>query len=353
MNALRQNTSKFFDNFKKSARKIKPFSWQTALLLSLLSWVVFLILEDLTARRFVSIYGWFFLIIGVDWYFLDDKEDKKKLYLPGLDLLINWGPWITGALVCWALYSYRFLISDVSTALISWPLVSVAIAALPRILRPGLQLRNLFRVPKDPGVRQDLVLLVLIGSLFSCWFQFHFLLQTILEQYPSIRADNFNQSAFVIQVAPTDATASRGAVLLEAAEERIRDELAGLPWLDVQQRLRNIEAEVPRLESEILNQVYDPISRVEERAFWQLNADFEDALPDDILDLQAIWRGPSSQAGGYTLRKVCAVRRASALSALDPANLTESGVSYEMECQPIRSTLPDPETERTDAEIVE
>lgn len=328
--------------------KIKPFSWQTALSLSLLSWLVFLVVQDPNLKKFVSIYGWAFLILGVDWYYVDDKEEKKKLYLPGLDVKVNYGSWLTGALFCLALATNNFLLRDAQAALIAWPIVSVVIAALPRVLHPGLD--PLFRIPKDAGTRQDLVILALIGLLLSCWFRFHFLLQEIIEQYPSVLADDFSNSAFVSRLSPRffnqqSSPESRGVIILDTAEELIRNQLSGQSWLEVQRRLRNIQTQVPRLEAEAVDSAYANAA-AEERQFWRFNAVFEDQLPNDSLELEATWVGPSSQPAGYTLRKICAVKRSALATAPDIA--VGAGESYELSCQPIVS--PFTEVERGEEE---
>jgi hypothetical protein len=328
------------DRTNKQFKDIKPFSWQTALGLSLLSWIVFVVVRDPYLKKFVSIYGWAFLILGVDWYYVDDKEEKKKLYLPGLDIKVNYGSWLTGALFCLALLTNDFLLRDAHTALVAWPIVSVLIASLTRILRPGLELNQLFRVPQDANTRQDLVILFLFGLLFSCWFQFHFLLQDVIQQYPSILADDFRNSAFVSRLNPRRfnlgrSPESRGAIILDTAEDLIRNQLSGQSWLEVQRRLRNLETQVADLGDVAIARAYEDAPEAEERQFWRFNAIFEDKLPDDSLELQAIWTGPSSQPTGYALRKVCSVRRST--FATVPNLVVGGGQSFELNCQPITS----------------
>lgn len=337
------NITKFQENFKKT---VKPFSWQTALLLSLLAWLVYLLVQDPGARQFVSLYGWFFLIIGTDWFFKDDKDDKKKLKIPGLKLMIDYGPWITGALIVLAFYSNRLLIQDLSTALVSWPLVSVGVIALPQFLKPDIAPRqNFFTVPAKANVRQNLVVTALIGGLLSCWFQFHFLLQNILQQYPSIVGDDFSESAFVVRVNPFRPTPAGGTSLLNFAEAEVRENLNGRSWLDVQRWLRNIDTQIPQIESAIKQEVYGT-TRSEESRFWRLNANFEDAVPDDILTLRMFWLGPSSQDSGYALEKQCFVRRSPTASA--SVATPGDGNAYEMDCRPISSTLPTPASPERD-----
>lgn len=321
-------------SFQKNTKgKVKPFSAQILFLLSLLSWLVWLIVQDRDAKQFVSLYGWFFLIVGSYWFFTDNLE-KKKLVIPGLKFRINYGPWVTAALIVLAFWSNEFLIPTATVALVVWPIVSVSIAAFQKLLiRQSDEV--VVTLPKDAAVRQDLVIVVLIGLLVSCWFQFYFLLQDILEEYPTLLDDNFGNSAFVSPIGTRTATA-RGVTILETAEARIRRELAGRSWLQVQQWLRNIKAEVPRLEREIIDQAYADNPGLEESDLWRFNAEFSDALPDDILQLQAIWIGPSSRPGGYYLEKTCLIRPVSSQSSLTERY---QGIPYDMDCQPITSTL--------------
>lgn len=338
------NIAKFQENFKKT---VKPFSWHTALLLSLLAWLVYLLVQDPGARQFVSLYGWFFLIIGTDWFFKDDKDDKKKLKIPGLKLMIDYGPWITGALIVLAFYSNRVLIQDASTALVSWPLVSAGVIAFPQFLKPDIApKKSFFTVPAKPNVRQNLIVVALLAGLFSCWFQFHFLLQNVLQQYPSIAADDFSQSAFVVRTNPFRPTSSGGTSLLNFAEAEVRENLNGRSWLEVQRWLRNIDTQTSALEDAIKQEVYGT-TRSEESRFWRLNTKFEDAVPDDILTLQMRWVGPSSQDTGYSLEKQCFVRRSPTASA--SVTIPGEGNAYEMDCRPVSSTLPTPTPPERDA----
>lgn len=324
-----------FEKFQKNvAGKIKPFSWQTSLLLSLLAWFVFLIVQGLYPKRFVSLFGWFFLILASYWYFTDELE-KKKLEIPGVKLYINYGPWVTGALLCLALYSNQFLLFSWQATLVIWPLVSVIIAAIQKFLVRQENEMIGFKVPKDAGVRQDVVILVLIGCLISCWLQFHFVIQNIVAEYPSLLADNFRNSAFVTRLNPRPVANTRGAAILNNAEVEVRRALDGRSWLDVQRWLRNIQTEVPQIENVSIDRAYKNAPGLEESDFWRVAADFTDALPDDILRLQAIWIGPSSQPGGYALEKKCLIRPITSDTPSSP-NLY-NGVPYEMTCQPITS----------------
>ncbi|WAL62499.1 DUF5357 family protein [Thermocoleostomius sinensis] len=342
----------------KSIQSIRWFSWQVALSLSLLGWLVQFLIRSPMLRQFVTLYAWFFLIIGVDWFFLDDKDDKKKPQVPGLKLKINIGPWITGALICLALLSNRLFIRDIPTALVSWPIISVGVAWLPRILNPGLE--PLLRVPKDAEVRQDLVILTLLGFLFSCWFQFHFLLQNLLARYPTVRGDDFSNSAFVVRVGPDldfdDSPDSRGIDLLDTTEELIRQDLNGRSWIDVQRRLRDIPADIARFEAEAIETVYEDAPRAQESLFWRLNASFRDAIPgevppDDVLELQAVWSGPSSRPEGYILNKVCYIQRSPL--AVAPNAPVGSGSAYVMNCNPVTSPFRRRDPQRNPDDIIE
>ena len=152
---------------------VKPFSWEAMLLLSLFSWFVYLLLQGIYAKKFISIFAWAFLIFGIDWALLG-----KQVTIPLIGFKFQHGPWITGAIASLAFLTNDFIITDWRSALISWPILSAVIAAYSRFIQPGLK----FGTPGSTG-RQDLVLLFLISGLISCWLQFHFLIQDILRTY--------------------------------------------------------------------------------------------------------------------------------------------------------------------------
>lgn len=331
-------SKRFAEHGRSRFKGVKPFSWQSALLLSLLAWCVYLLVQDYDLKRLVEFFGWLFLIIGTDWALIEQEGKAKKagteFKVPLLGLKIRYSPWVTGALVTLALLSFRFIITDARSAFVGWPLISAALAALPRFLKPGPKFKRLNEL--DPPVRQDLVILSLIAILLSCWFEFAFQVQDLLQQYPSIRADNLSRSAFVVQF-NRSAVAPSGVEMLEAAEDIVRRQLSQQPWSETQRWLQNINAAVPQLDAQIKAAVFGDPPRFRESQAWAFNAQYRNGIPDNVLQLQAIWNGPSSQTGGYQLQQNCLIGPPPVQSIV-PAPPTGTTASYRLDCQRITST---------------
>ena len=322
------------DRAKKLKEHIKPFSWQVALLLSLFSWFTFLLIRDPGIKQFVSLVGWFFLIVGVDWWLL-----KEEFTLPGIGLKFRYGAWITGALAVCALWSNGWLIQDSETALTTWPLLSVIFATLPRFLRPEFKIQS-----PSSETRRDLVIVILLGILLSCWLRFHFLLQHYLHNYPSIAADNISHSAFVVRLNPHSVPSTSGVKILNAAEATVRNELAKRSWNDGQRWLVDISTQAPLLKSQSIITAYQEAPELREQDLWEFKTQYSRSIPTNRLQLETTWTGASSQGEGYSLRKVCDISEPPIqqfVSGTVPAPATPVlPVSYRMECYPIESSTP-------------
>lgn len=281
------------DFILKYFKDIKPFSGQTLILLSLFSWVMSLLVDNEIVRDFLAWLGWLFLTVGVGWVLA-----KVKQNILGIDVYP--GPWITGALACSFLF-YGW--SDVSLAAISWPILSTLIAIIPKFLKHGLDVINPTLDGKKFAVdRQEIILLLLFSTILSGWIQFFFVLQDWLQQYPSLVADEFTRSAFVIKL-DSSSQNSRGVTFLNLAETALRDELETVPWSEVERWLFEADLEIPRLDVEIRQR----IPKVEEDRLWALRGEVSAGNPDYALTLRAVWRGPSSRPGGYYSQKVCSI----------------------------------------------
>nr|WP_228035535.1 DUF5357 family protein [Oculatella sp. LEGE 06141] len=302
----------------KRLQEIQPYSWETLLLLSLFSWLVAWLIEDPVLREVASSFGWIFLIFGVSW-----ALSGKKLPLPGIQ--INYGPWVTGALICIFLFREQILNDSFSTALVIWPLISASIAALRRFIAPG----PTYKIPDPPG-RQDIVIVLLFGILLSCWIQFYFVVQNWLADYPSLLAESFRQSNFVVRLDSDSIDPPQGILMLNSAEAILQNDLAGRPWGAVELWLMNLDSEKQELESE----AKASIARFEESQWWNLDMFILQGQPDYTLQLQAIWRGPSSQPQGYTIGKTCALRQISTRTVRG-AGSPSTVVSTQVTCDPV------------------
>lgn len=293
--------------------QLKPpqaFSWQTLVLLSVFSWCLSFLTETNFVEEVLAWMGWFFLTFGIAWGLWGTK----------LNIFFGWyirpSPWVSGAMVCLLLFrgAEDNEALPFPLALTIWPLVSAAIAITPRLF-PYLT----FKLP-NPDLRQELTILFLVSLLMSCWFRFHFLLQDWIVRYPSILADDLNQSGFMIRVDNDEPLPEpQGIELLNELHDLLQQSLAGQPWpvaerwlLDRDENIRAFEAQVHR------NQ-----TRLEEDMHWRFQSLVPTQQPrsnEYILDLRAIWNGPASRPGGYFLQRTCRVRQVA-----DPA-LLQQGV---------------------------
>jgi hypothetical protein len=302
----------------KRAQEIKPYSWETSLLLSVFSWLVSLLIEDPDLKDVLSVFGWIFLIFGVGW-----ALSGQKLPFPGLD--IYYGPWVTGALTCFFLFQEQILNEQYAPALISWPLISAGIAALNQFIAPG----PAFRVPEATG-RQSIVIVVLFGILLSCWIQFYYVLQGWLTDYPSVLADNFERSNFVSRLDLDSIDPPQGVQMLNAAESVLQNELGNRPWGFVERWLVELEQEAVELE----RQAKAGISRLEESALWDLRVSIPPGSPEYTLRLEAVWQGPSSQGSGYSIEKICSIQQTTERTVADSGNASRV-IATRVTCDPV------------------
>ncbi len=299
---------KYWQSFWNQIKPPQAFSWQTLIGLSVLAWFLSLLTSPLT-QSILAFLGWCFLIGGVSWALAHTQVD-----------ILGWkfhlGPWVTGALI-----SVLVFVSGQDTvpptAFISWPIISAAIAALPKFLGPGL----IFQRPTPP-IRQNLVLMVLLNLLLSCWFQFYFLMQDWLQDFPSVLADDFSQSVFVVNLGSQSVDNSRGVLILEMAETELQRQLGSLSWPEIERWLLERDQNIEALERDVMARI--PVAA--ENQFWELRAEVPPGLPEYTVLLQAIWDGPSSRPAGHYLQKSCLVEQANS-SELGPNTGANTGAT--------------------------
>jgi Family of unknown function (DUF5357) len=271
----------------------KAFSWQTLIGLSLFSWLMSLLTRTAYVQDALATMGWLFLTLGVGW-----ALGGQKFKIPLLNLTLQPGPWITGALTCVFLKGAIDL--PTSATYVLWPIISALIASMTKFLKPGPVLTT----PTTAG-RQQIILLLLVNGIISCWFGFHFLLQDWLDGYPSLLADNFATSTFVTKVGFGFKETSRGDVILNAAASALSRELSGRTWSEVERSLSNLNSEILKIEI----QVKENLADTAENQFWSLRAQMPPGAPQYTVVLQAVWQGPSSFPMGYYTQKSCLVGR--------------------------------------------
>lgn len=312
----------FFQSLHKQVQaeiqKLKIFSWHTLIFLSLFSWLVSLAVSTRAAEEIIARMGWLFLTLGIGW-------GMEKVEWKIFDFKIYPGAWIAGALLC--IFLFQGLLSG-AQLLILWPLISAILTLTPKFFK------NKFDVidprVEDPkkfaGDRQEIVMLILVSSLLSCWFQFSFLINDWLDRYPSMGVGNFGRSAFVSPITVGGATPVSGGVgMLNTAELVMREKFATLSWADVQQWLARIEMEMPALEDQVRTRLAG--TQLEESNLWRMQAQVLPGQPDYTVRFRAFWGGPSVQSGGFYAEKVCLITQAPV------SNATQQG-STQVVCQP-------------------
>lgn len=301
------------------------FSWQTLILLGLFSWIVSVPATSLAEILLYNL-GWIFVILGIYW----GTSAKKSLRIGDVPLSI----WITGAVT--SFYLFGIVTGKLSPkALVIWPLISAVIGALPACLGEDLKLK----IPPQ-GKRKNLAILISSQLLLSCWFQFYFVVQSWLAEYPSILADDFSQSAFVVQVeypntiptnflnqigskspisltnkedkcTPSDKLPKKGCIqprgllIVNQMASLLEKQLKDKPWSQIERNLLPEERE--ELIGKIANQAKTEIAseKIQEDNLWQAGHAIAAEGNGYNLELQAIWQGPRSQSAPHSITKSC------------------------------------------------
>jgi Family of unknown function (DUF5357) len=295
---------KLIGNFKPP----KIWSWQTLILASIIVGVAAIFFTAFLP--ILAVVSGLLLIIGVAWY-----TTKEPITIQGISI----GSWVTGALICLLLFGIWGNPALLAVGVVAWPMVSAAVAAIPEFWQEGLKLKT-----PNPTVRQNLTIFLLINLLLSCWLLFGFIIQGWVQQYPSIAADELGRSFFVNKVALGSDPVPRGALVLNAIESQLRNQIDGKIWPDVERWLSTANDRVVKI-----SQAVTP--KVEEDALWEYGADLSSRDSGYNLNLLANWRGPGTRAEGYHLRKSCRVtlsrRRGAAVGS--PVSLSD------LQCSPV------------------
>jgi hypothetical protein len=306
------------------AKPPKAFSWQTLLYLSLFSWVMSVLSRTEYVRDALAAMGWLFLTLGTAW-----ALGGRKFKIPFFDVVVQPGPWVSGALNC-IFISASFPELPDSVPYILWPLISSFIASLTSFLKPGPSLT----IPK-PSTRQNLAIVILANTILSCWIGFHFMVKDWLRDYPSIASGDFTRSTFVNQLGlpgqQRQRQISRGVSILDAAGSIISDRLNGRAWSETERWLLNLNTEIPQVEQEVRNR----LAPVDENTLWRLQAQIPPGTEYTVL-LQALWQGPSSFANGYYLTRSCNVSR---VASLNNRQLPPGTIATQVRCGPVSDPI--------------
>jgi len=296
------------------------FSWQTLIGLSVFSWAMSFLATNIFTIILAS-FSWWFLILGVYWATTSNKDISiGKILL---------SPWITGALV--TIYIVGIVTGELPAyALVIWPLISAIIAALPTCLGENFK-------PKIPDrdKRQPLVWLFTSQLILSSWFQFYFLVQDWLIQYPTLASDTFEKSAFVVRLSTDESRQRlpRGTTILDLVASRLEEQLNNQEWSDIEQilLLREREQLIEQID-QIATQVRQEIASpdIKEDNLWKVRLG-EISLRESgyNLELKAFWEGPRSQTQANLLTKSCQI--------ISVNRQTDIGISLvsQVECDPV------------------
>ena len=312
---LSQLLAQVLPQLRTILKPAKIFSWHTLTLIGIVLAVASFFV--LAFQPILVVLSGLFLIGGVAWY-----TTKEPLTIQGISL----GSWITGGLISLFLFGIWGNPALIPLAIILWPILSAFVAAVPEFWHEGLKLKT-----PAPEVRINLVIFLLIHLVLSCWLVFIFTVQGWVQQYPSLRADNLSNSSFVNAINFQSNPTPRGAFILNSVEDRLKAQIDGKIWPEVERWLLNANDRIVKISQDVV-----AAQRVEEDSLWQIGSNISSRESGYNLDLLANWRGPSSRPEGYHLEKSCqlTLSRRRALAERSPVSLSD------LQCGPVSDPIP-------------
>jgi len=238
-------------------------------------------------QSLILLCGKIFLIISIHWLAVENS--------------IVLASWITGGVICLFVAGDAGEFNDFAreSAFISWPLISAFIASISSFFDREFNVRKL-----EIAARQKIFLLFTTQALLACWLQFYFVLQTWLETYPSLLADDFSRSAFAIAIETQQQSfVPPGIELLEAIDKKLAQNLASRSWDDVRQWLE--KEEYHQTLQAIAKQEAETILTPSEQKLWKLEGKLLPQEPVKTLKLGATWLGPRSHPRANCYEKSC------------------------------------------------
>ncbi|BAY79869.1 hypothetical protein NIES25_63570 (plasmid) [Nostoc linckia NIES-25] len=288
---------KFVEGLYAGIRKVlvppKAYSWQTFIYLSVFSWIISYFAIGYI-KDIIAFFGWLFLISGTAWYTTQDP-----LRVPGTFMPV--GAVITGFLVSvFAFGSQKDVVTP--TTIVFWPTISALITAIPEFIE-GSDTDAKAQIPK-PEDRQRIIILVASSMLLSCWLQFSFVVDNWLEEYPSLQADTFKKSTFVVRNEQAAKAPPNGILILDKLQPIVEEQIAQTPWSEVEKWLLDAKVRVGNLGRGVIQK---NLGKYEEKELWRVEPRVSNTKSGYILDLLSIWIGPSSNPRGYYLKKSCRI----------------------------------------------
>ncbi len=316
---------KFAEGLYAGIRKVivppKAYSWQTFIYMSVFSWVLSYFATGYI-KDIIAFCGWLFLIAGTAWYTTEDP-----LRVPGTFMPV--GAVITGFLVSVFAFGSQ---EDVITprTIIFWPTISALITAIPEFIE-GNDTDAKARIPK-PQERQKIIVLVASSMLLSCWIQFYFVMDNWLQQYPSLQADTFKRSTFVVRTEEPTKIPTNGVVILEELQPIVIEQISETSWSEVEKWLLDAKQRVGTLGRGVIQK---KLGKYEEKELWRIEPRVANTKSGYILDLLSIWIGPSSNPRGYYLKKSCRIEPVAV-----PNNAENKITVAEIECDRASKLIP-------------
>ncbi|MTJ40289.1 septal junction protein FraD [Dolichospermum sp. UHCC 0406] len=296
-----------FAGVQKFLTPAKAYSWQTLIYLSIFSWgISYFALGYI--KDIIAFCGWLFLLAGTAWYTTDDP-----LRVPGTFMPV--GAVTTGFLVSIFAFGHKEGVLTPNTIVI-WPTIAAIVTAIPNFFEgTGGKLAKA-KLPKLQD-RQKVVVLLAWCMLISCWLQFYFVIDKWLKEYPSLRADNFQKSAFVIRLERPAKKPKTGDLILNKLQPLVNQQIANKPWSEVEKWL--LEAK-PRLGNLGRRTINSNLGQSQERLLWRVEPRVVNIKSGYRLDILTIWGGPGANSQGYYWKKSCLIEPSNSGKQTDNKN---------------------------------
>jgi hypothetical protein len=272
----------------------KAYSWQTFIYLSICAWAASYFATS-PIKDIIAFTGWGFLIAGTAWYTTDDP-----LRVPGTFMPV--GALITGLLVSVFAFGNQQSVVTPRT-IVLWPTIAAFITAIPEFFA-GTGTSTKATVPKIE-VRQKIIVLLAWSMLISCWLQFYFVMDKWLKEYPSMSANDFKNSTFVIKIEPKSKKPENGNMILNKLQPKIEEQIANKAWSEVERWLLEANQQVGNLGK---NMIQQNLTKTQEQALWRIEPRIVNIESGYRLDILSIWQGPSENKRGFYLQKSCRIQ---------------------------------------------
>lgn len=284
-----------FATVQKLFTPTKAYSWQTFIYLSLFSWAISSLAVGYI-KDVIAFCGWLFLLAGTAWYTTDDP-----LRVPGTFMPV--GAVITGFLVSVFAFGHKENVLTSNTIVI-WPTIAAVVTAIPNFFEGTGGTAAKTKLPKVQD-RQKVVVLLAWCMLLSCWLQFYFVIDKWLKEYPSLRADNFQKSAFVIRLESPKQKPKNGDLILNKIQPLVTSQIAKKPWSEVEKWLIEVNEQLGNIGR---RSIENNLGESKEKLLWRIEPRVVSIKSGYRLDILMIWAGPSADNRGYYWKKSCLIQ---------------------------------------------